>query len=121
MTDPAVTITPNRLLILQWIVEDAVETSRERVEDGGMEAQDRQSEVEDIDEMLAMLREAGAGDAFVDALAARFVSDATRAEIAAHVSAAEDEPELGTLGGDVDLTEVYGKLPADDPDEPPIY
>lgn len=86
----SILITAALLSGLQWMIEDAVEISGERVANGGMEPEDRLLEVQEIDMAIDFLAEAGADDVKVAYLRGRTVDQEVRAEIERELTAKED-------------------------------
>lgn len=85
----SILITAALLSGLQWMIEDAVEVSYERVANGGMEPEDRLQEVQEIDMAIDFLAEAGADDAIITRLRGAYVDQSVRDEIEAELSAKE--------------------------------
>ena len=86
----SILITAALLSGLQWMIEDAVEISYERVANGGMEPEDRLLEVQEIDMAIDFLAEAGADDAIVTRLRGAYVNQEIRDDIERELTAKED-------------------------------
>lgn len=85
----SILITAALLSGLQWMIEDAVEVSYERIVNGGLEPEDRKLEVGHIDMAIDFLAEAGADSAVIARLTGAYVDQSIRDEIEAELAAKE--------------------------------